>query len=103
MPPLLMRGRYGMGPAGGRPVEAAALGDVPRRAEGAAGGQRAHLARGFRPHPRQRPPLVERQAQAPFRAAGHPVLQEPATMPWGERQAYLSDPEGNPVALAMPI
>jgi lactoylglutathione lyase len=38
-----------------------------------------------------------------FRAAGHPVLQEPASMPWGERQAYLSDPEGNPVALATPI
>ncbi|TDO55341.1 lactoylglutathione lyase [Kribbella sp. VKM Ac-2571] len=38
-----------------------------------------------------------------FRAAGHPVLQEPATMPWGERQAYLADPEGNPVALATPV
>jgi lactoylglutathione lyase len=24
-------------------------------------------------------------------------------MPWGERQAYLADPEGNPVALATPI
>jgi lactoylglutathione lyase len=38
-----------------------------------------------------------------FRAAGHRVLQEPATMPWGERQAYLADPEGNPVALATPV
>jgi lactoylglutathione lyase len=38
-----------------------------------------------------------------FRAAGHRILQEPATMPWGERQAYLADPEGNPVALATPI
>ena len=38
-----------------------------------------------------------------FRAAGHSVLQEPATMPWGERQAYLADPEGNPVALATPV
>ena len=38
-----------------------------------------------------------------FRAAGHTVLQEPATMPWGERQAYIADPEGNPVALATPI
>ena len=27
-----------------------------------------------------------------FRAAGHTVLQEPATMPWGERQAYIADP-----------
>jgi len=31
------------------------------------------------------------------------IVQEPATMPWGERQAYLADPDGNPVALAMPI
>jgi lactoylglutathione lyase len=38
-----------------------------------------------------------------FRAAGHPILQEPATMPWGERQAYLADPDGNPVALATPV
>ncbi|GAA0618209.1 bleomycin resistance protein [Kribbella sandramycini] len=38
-----------------------------------------------------------------FRAAGYTILQEPATMPWGERQAYLADPEGNPVALATPI
>jgi lactoylglutathione lyase len=38
-----------------------------------------------------------------FRAAGYPVLQEPATMPWGERQAYVSDPDNNPVALATPI
>ena len=38
-----------------------------------------------------------------FRTAGYPVLQEPATMPWGERQAYVSDPDNNPVALATPI
>jgi lactoylglutathione lyase len=38
-----------------------------------------------------------------FRTAGHRILQEPANMPWGERQAYLADPEGNPVALATPI
>jgi lactoylglutathione lyase len=38
-----------------------------------------------------------------FRAAGHPILQEPATMPWGERQAYVSDPDQNPIALATPI
>jgi lactoylglutathione lyase len=38
-----------------------------------------------------------------FRAAGYPILQEPATMPWGERQAYVSDPDNNPVALATPI
>jgi len=28
------------------------------------------------------------------------VLREPAVMPWGERLAYLTDPEGNIVALA---
>jgi lactoylglutathione lyase len=38
-----------------------------------------------------------------FRAAGYEVLQAPATMPWGERQAYIADPDGNPVALATPI
>jgi lactoylglutathione lyase len=38
-----------------------------------------------------------------FRDAGYKVLQEPADMPWGERQAYVSDPDHNPVALAMPI
>ncbi len=50
VPPLLMRGRYGMGPAGGRPGEAAALGDVPRWGAGlahccrlwAGGGRRRH-------------------------------------------------------------
>jgi lactoylglutathione lyase len=29
-----------------------------------------------------------------------PVLRTPTDMPWGERVAYVSDPEGNPVALA---
>jgi lactoylglutathione lyase len=28
------------------------------------------------------------------------VLREPADMPWGERVAYITDPDGNPVALA---
>ena len=45
---------------------------------------------------------VDAEVEA-FRNAGHAVLQEPATMPWGERQAYIADPEGNPVALATPI
>jgi lactoylglutathione lyase len=35
-----------------------------------------------------------------LRAAGVTVLREPAEMPWGERVAYVTDPEGNPVALA---
>jgi lactoylglutathione lyase len=30
------------------------------------------------------------------------VHKEPADMFWGERVAYLADPEGNPVAVAMP-
>lgn len=38
-----------------------------------------------------------------FRATGYRVLQEPANMPWGERQAYVLDPDHTPVALAMPI
>ena len=45
---------------------------------------------------------VEAQVEA-FRQAGYKILQEPATMPWGERQAYVLDPDHNPVALATPI
>ena len=45
---------------------------------------------------------VETQVET-FRTAGYAVLQEPATMPWGERQAYVSDPDNNPIALATPI
>jgi lactoylglutathione lyase len=37
---------------------------------------------------------------AQLREAGVPVLAEPEDMPWGERMAYVSDPDGNPVALA---
>ena len=35
-----------------------------------------------------------------LRAGGVKVLREPADMPWGERVAYVTDPDGNPVALA---
>ena len=42
---------------------------------------------------------LDREVQR-LRAAGAPVLREPADMPWGERLAYVADPEGNPVALA---
>ena len=35
-----------------------------------------------------------------LRADGVTVLREPADMPWGERVAYVTDPAGNPVALA---
>jgi lactoylglutathione lyase len=34
-----------------------------------------------------------------LRGAGAPVLVEPADQPWGERLAYVQDPEGNPVML----
>lgn len=34
--------------------------------------------------------MVER-----LRAAGVPILVEPAEQPWGERVAYVSDPDGN--------
>ena len=37
---------------------------------------------------------------ARLREADVPVLAEPEAMPWGERMAYVSDPDGNPVALA---
>ena len=35
-------------------------------------------------------------------ALGAPVFQPPTDMPWGERLAYVTDPDGNPVALAQP-
>jgi lactoylglutathione lyase len=35
-----------------------------------------------------------------MRADGVTVLREPADMPWGERVAYVADPDENPVALA---
>jgi lactoylglutathione lyase len=37
-----------------------------------------------------------------MRAAGVPVLREAEDMPWGERIAFVEDPEGNPVTLAAP-
>jgi lactoylglutathione lyase len=37
-----------------------------------------------------------------MRGAGVPVLREAEDMPWGERIAFVSDPDGNPVTLAMP-
>ena len=43
---------------------------------------------------------VDRQVRE-LRDAGAPVLREPEDMPWGERLAYVADPEGNPVTLAV--
>jgi lactoylglutathione lyase len=39
---------------------------------------------------------------ARLRAADVPVLADPEDMPWGERMAYVADPDSNPVALASP-
>ena len=35
-----------------------------------------------------------------MRKRGVPILRAPEDMPWGERVAYVADPEGNPVSLA---
>jgi lactoylglutathione lyase len=37
-----------------------------------------------------------------LRAAGVTVLAEPANQPWGERLAYVEDPDGNPVMITAP-
>lgn len=36
-----------------------------------------------------------------LRGRGTPVISEPTDQPWGERTAYVADPEGNPVSLAL--
>jgi len=41
------------------------------------------------------------RAFAAVREAGALALREPADMPWGERVAFVQDPEGNVVTLAM--
>ena len=35
-----------------------------------------------------------------LRARGTTLLREPTDMPWGERVAFVTDPEGNVVSLA---
>ena len=37
-----------------------------------------------------------------MRTAGVTVLRDADDMPWGERVAFVSDPDGNPVTLAAP-
>jgi lactoylglutathione lyase len=34
-----------------------------------------------------------------LRAAGTPITEEPADMPWGERMARVTDPAGNEIVL----
>jgi lactoylglutathione lyase len=41
-------------------------------------------------------------AVAALREAGAAIVAQPADMFWGERVAYVADPEGNLVALAAP-
>ena len=40
------------------------------------------------------------QAVRELRGAGATVLRDPSDMPWGERVAFVADPEGNIVSLA---
>ncbi len=42
------------------------------------------------------------QSAGQLQASGTPVLRQPEDMFWGERVAYVADPEGNPVALTAP-
>jgi lactoylglutathione lyase len=39
-------------------------------------------------------------AVSELRSGGTAVLREPTNMPWGERVAFVTDPEGNVVSLA---
>ena len=43
------------------------------------------------------------EAVAMLREAGVRVLAEPIDQPWGERMAYVEDPDGNPVMITAPI
>jgi lactoylglutathione lyase len=36
-------------------------------------------------------------------AEGTSVLRAPEDMPWGERLAYVADPDGNPISIAAPL
>jgi lactoylglutathione lyase len=40
---------------------------------------------------------------AELRGAGVPVLAEPADQVWGERVAYVEDPDGNPLHIRGPV
>ncbi len=39
------------------------------------------------------------QAVAEVAQRGHEVLRGPADQPWGERMAYVADPDGNPIMI----
>lgn len=42
------------------------------------------------------------EAVAALQAIGAPLLLPPTDLPWGERSAYVEDPDGNLVMLAAP-
>lgn len=42
-------------------------------------------------------------AVAELRRRGVAVLAEPADQPWGERMAYVADPDGHPVMITAPL
>jgi lactoylglutathione lyase len=42
-------------------------------------------------------------AVAAMRDAGVPILRDPEDMPWGERVAFVTDPDGNPIAVAAAV
>ena len=42
-------------------------------------------------------------AVAKLRAAGTTVLFAPADRPWGERSAYVTDPQGTPLLIVAPL
>ena len=44
-------------------------------------------------------PATVPEADPPPKRLGAPVLRQPEDMFWGERVAYVADPEGNPVEL----
>jgi tRNA-Thr(GGU) m(6)t(6)A37 methyltransferase TsaA len=46
-------------------------------------------------------PSVDRAVRR-LGAAGAPVLAEPADQPWGERAAYVADPDGTPILIVGP-
>ena len=43
------------------------------------------------------------EAVGDLRSRGHEVLLEPTDQPWGERVAYVADPDGNPVLICAVI
>jgi tRNA-Thr(GGU) m(6)t(6)A37 methyltransferase TsaA len=47
-------------------------------------------------------PAVDRAVHE-LRTTGAPVLYDPVDKPWGERAAYVADPDGNPILIVGPL